>query len=326
MRPGGTALVTGVTGQDGVYLSRHLLAHETRVVGTVPPGALGNDPLLGYLEGVEVVAHDLRDSEGFHRLLLEHRPTEVYNLASLSSVGASWDMPDLVAEVNGYAVERAIDQLLMYRDATGVDVRLFQASSAEEFGSAAASPYARAKSHARAAVHRAREECGLYACAAILHNHESPLRGPGFVTRKISRAAAEFGLGRREPLRLGNLDVTRDWGAAPDYVRAMRLMLEAASPVDLVIGTGVPHTLRQLLETAFGVVGIDPADHVEQDPALVRPIDAAALIADPEPAREVIGWSAATRFDAVVREMVEVDIRRLRTGVPESPDYLSPVE
>lgn len=322
-----TALITGVAGQDGVYLARYLRSLGQRVVGTVVPGTARGNPMLPYLQEVEVVEHDLRDSSGLLDLLLRHRPTQVYNLASLSSVGASWEQPDLVAEVNGHAAERAVEAMLDYRDRTQVDVRFFQASSAEELGGGASSPYARAKRHAREAVGAARERRGLFACAAILHNHESPLRGTGFVTRKICRAAAQFHLGRLEPLRLGNLEVTRDWGAASDFVEAMALMLQMeAPPGDLVLGTGVPHTLRQLLETAFGVVDVNPEGRVEQDPQLFRPADAPSLIADPEPARSVLGWAASTGFEALVREMVKVDLRRLRTGVPESPDYIAPVQ
>jgi GDPmannose 4,6-dehydratase len=321
-----TALVTGVTGQDGVYLARHLLAKGRRVVGTVRPGTAATDPMTLYVDGVTVVEHDLRDTDGLRELLMRHRPAEVYNLASLSSVGASWGQPELVAEVNGYAVARALDALVAYRDATSVDVRFFQASSAEELGEAAASPYALAKAHAREAVLAARETHELFACAAILHNHESPLRGAGFVTRKITRAAAEIGLGRRDRLTLGNLEVTRDWGAASDYVCAMRLMLEIDEPTDLVIGTGVAHTLGQLLQTAFGAVGIDdPMRHVEQDPALIRPVDAAVLVADPAPAHAAIGWHATTGFEALVRERVEVDVRRVESEIEESPDYVQSV-
>lgn len=320
-----TALITGVAGQDGIYLSRHLIAQGIRVVGTVQPGVLDGDPKRVYLGGVFIEEHDLRDDVGMSDLLLRHRPDQVYNLAAFSSVGASWQQTELVAEVNGHAVERLLDRVVEYRDRTSVDVRFFQASSAEEVGSAARSPYARAKSMARNAVARSREDRGLFACAAILHNHESPLRGLGFVTRKITRAAAEFSLGRREPLMLGNLEVSRDWGAARDYVGAMQLMLAGAVPQDLAIGTGVAHTLGQLLDTAFGAVGIDdPLAYVQQDPALLRPVDTTFLLADPGPALAAIGWRATIDFVSLVREMVDADLRRVRSGVEESPDYLHP--
>lgn len=319
-----TALVTGVTGQDGVHLARLLLAEGLRVVGTVRPGTLAGDPLTVYLDGVTLVEHDVRDAVGFGRLLAEHEPAEVYNLASFSSVGASWGQPDLVTEVNAVAVEQMVAALLAHGAATGAAPRFFQASSADE--TVGLSPYARAKQRARLAVVGAREQHGLHACAALLHNHESPLRGRGFVTRKITRAAAEIRLGRIDQVRLGNLDVARDWGSAADYVRAMRLMLQRDEPVDLPLGTGVAHTLADLLATAFDAAGVDSPDrHVVQDPALVRPADADVLVADPQPAVEALGWRATTTFAEVVREMVDVDLRRVRSGIEESPDYLRPV-
>lgn len=319
-----TALVTGVTGQDGVLLARLLQARRTTVVGTALPGSRDNDRYLGYLDGVTVVEHDVRDTEGLAALLRAHRPDQVYNLASLSSVGASWSQPELVAEVNGHAVERLVDALLGYRSETGREVRLFQASSAEELGEASESPYARAKLLAREAVVAAREDRGLRACAGILYNHESPLRPLGFVTRKITRGAAEIGLGRRDSLPLGNLEVYRDWGSAREYVRAMTMMVEASEPRDLPLGTGVAHSLRELVERAFAAAGVtDPFAHVSQDPALLRPADASVLVADPEPAATVLGWRAETSFEAVIDEMVAVDLRRLRSGVEESPTYLA---
>lgn len=318
-----SALVTGVTGQDGVLLARLLRGHGMRVVGTVPPGSGADDAYLVYLDGVELVEHDVSDTDGFRALLRTHLPHEVYNLASLSSVGHSWDQPDLVAEVNGGAVERMVAALVAQRAEDGREIRLFQASSSEELGEAADSPYAKAKRRARDAVARARDEHGLYACSGILHNHESPLRGRGFVTRKITRAAAEIALGRRDQVSLGNLEVSRDWGAARDYVEAMRLMLRQDAPADLPLGTGVGHTLHDLLRTAFTAAGIDdPSAHVIQDPALLRPTDARAMVADPEPAAVALGWRATTAFEDVIEEMVDVDLERLRSGVEESPEYL----
>lgn len=320
---GSTALITGVAGQDGIHLAR-LLSHEgTRVVGTVLPGSTDAAAMAVYLRDVHVVPHDVRDGAGFAELLERRRPDEVYNLAGFSSVGASWDHPDLVAEVNGTAVERMVEALVAYRGRTSHDVRFFQASSAEELGPAPLSPYARAKAVARGAVASARER-GLFACAGILHNHESPLRPPTFVTRKITRAAAEIRLGRAESLSLGNLDVTRDWGAAVDYVAAMRRMMELEEPRELMIATGVRHRLDDVVRTAFDAAGIaDPAPYVVQDPSLRRPADAASLPCDIGPTIEALGgWRPPTSFAAVIGDMVEVDLRRLRTGVEESPSYL----
>ncbi|WP_164519683.1 GDP-mannose 4,6-dehydratase [Nocardioides ferulae] len=318
-----TALVTGVAGQDGVLLARHLRGLGRRVVGTVRPGAGEFAAMRCYLDGVVGVDLDVRDTDGFAAVLADVRPDEVYNLAGFSSVGASWDQPDLVMEVNGAAVERMLSAIVAHQAATGREVRFFQASSAEELGSAAGSPYARSKARARAAVVDARERHGLFACAATLFNHESPLRAPRFVTRKITRAAAEIALGRRSSLALGNLAVTRDWGAAREYVAAMAAMLALDEPADLTLATGVPHTLEDLLVCAFDAAGLgDPWSYVSQDPALVRPADSDVLVGDPEPAAEVLGWRATVSFQELVAEMVAVDLRRVESGVEEDAAYL----
>ena len=320
----GTALVTGVAGQDGVYLARELLSRGWRVVGTTRPGDPAAAAMAVYLAGVEVVEHDLRDAPGFRSLVAACRPTWVFNLAGFSSVGASWDQVALVEEVNGVAVE-AMLSVLVDLPARGDDVRFFQAGSAEETGAGAGSPYAHAKARARASVTRAREEHGLHAVTATLHNHESPLRPARFVTRKITRAAASIALGLTDSVSLGNLEVSRDWGAAADYVRAMVAMLELDAPQDLVVATGVSHTLHDLLDAAFRTAGLgDPSSYVVQDPALLRPADAPALVADISGTRRVLGWAPTTTFEQVVEQMVRVDLERLRTGVEESPAYLSP--
>ena len=312
-----TALVTGVAGQDGVYLARRLLADGTRVVGTVLPGH--DTSHTAYLQGVSVVEHDVRDTAGFRELVRAHRPTEVYNLAAVSSVGVSWDQPELAVATNGAAVAGMLEVLVEQGG-----VRFFQAASAEEHGSAQDSPYARSKTEAHALTTTARERDGLFACAAILYNHESPLRAPHFVTRKITRAAAEISLGRRDTVSLGNLEVSRDWGHARDYVDAMVRMVRHDSPADFVVATGVAHTLAQLLDTAFAAAGIDdPTPYVVQDPALVRPSDTAVMVGDPSRTREVLGWAARTTFEQTVAEMVAVDLRRVATGVEEDPAYLA---
>lgn len=319
------ALVTGVAGQDGIYLARRLVSLGWRVVGTVRPGDPVAASMAVYLSDVEVVPHDLRDAAGFCALVARWRPSAVFNLAGFSSVGASWDHPALVDEVNGLAVERMLTALVEHRGRHGEDVRFFQAGSAEETASGGSSPYAASKARARAAVTGARQALGLHAVTATLHNHESPLRPERFVTRKICRAAAAIAAGRADSVTLGNLDVARDWGAASDYVDAMVAMLDLDVPQDLVVATGVTHTLRDLLGTAFEVAGLgDPTAYVVQDPALLRPTDAPTLVADISETRRVLGWEPATTFEQVVAHMVRVDLARLRSGVEESPTYLSP--
>lgn len=317
-----TALVTGVAGQDGIYLARSLRADGIRVVGVVSPGTGVDDPRRCYLGGVELHPLDLREPGGLQALVAEVEPDEVYNLAAVSSVGRSWSEPDLTFAVNQGAVEALVAALLRLRDRTGRDARLFQASSAEVDGDATASPYARSKAAAEDVVRDARDR-GLAACIGRLHIHESPLRGEAFVSRKITRGAAAIALGHSDRLVLGNLDVVRDWGFAGEYVEAVRLMLAAEEPVDLPIGTGRAHRLLDLVECAFAAAGLGPAaSYVVQDPALVRPADTAVLVADPEPAANAIGWRAATTMEQLVDAMVAVDLQRLRTGVAESEDYV----
>lgn len=321
----GTALVTGIAGQDGIYLARLLRAAGHRVVGTVRPGSDGAERVAAYLPGVEVVAQDLRDATGMSDVVRRWEPDEVYNLAAFSSVGRSWAEPDVARQTNCDAVAALVDAALAAQAATGREVRFFQASSAEVRGAAADSPYAKAKAEAEAIVRDARDHRGLHASIGILHNHESPLRSTAFVTRKITLGAAEISLGRRDHLALGNLDVSRDWGFAGDYVAAIEAMVRGDSPTELTIGTGTAHTLEQLLVTAFSAAGIaDPAPYVRQDPELMRPVDAAFLVADPEPAAAALGWRASTSFEDLVTHMVRVDLARLRSGVGDEPAYLDP--
>ncbi len=323
--PDPTALITGVAGQDGVFLARLLRADGLRVVGTASPGSASLARNGVYLDGVEVVPLDVRDGAGIAAVVADTAPDVIYNLAALSSVGQSWEQPELTRQVNTDAVEHLVAAALALRDRTGRDVRFLQASSAEVRGAGADSPYARSKAAAEEIVRAARADHGLHASCGILFNHESPLRAVRFVTRKITRAAAEIALGRRDSVTLGNLDVRRDWGFAGDHVAAMRLLAEGAEPLDVEIGTGVAHSLGDLLDVAFEAAGAgDAASYVVVDPALVRPVDAAVTVADPEPARRLLGWEARTTFAEVVRHMVEVDLIRLRSGVEDSAAYLAP--
>ena len=312
-----TALVTGATGQDGVYLCRLLLAAGVRVVGTTNPHAHAHERESAYLEGVELVPVDIRDAAAMRSLVSDVAPDEVYHLAALTSVGQSWSAPEEALAVNHQAVVDLLDAVMSVGGA-----RFFQASSAELIGDAASSPYAQAKQAAAEAVLDARAR-GLHASTGILFNHESPLRGDAFVTRKITRTAAAIALGQADHIDLGNLEVVRDWGFAGDFVQAMRAMVLLDEPHDLQIGTGVAHSLQDLLTIAFEAAGLsDPMSYVRQDPNLLRPADTSFSGADTQPAADLIGWRAQTSFEQTIRHMVDVDLQRLRSGVEESAAYL----
>lgn len=316
-----SALVTGVAGQDGIYLARRLRDEGVAVVGTVNPRSDARTRVAAYLDDVEVVPVDLADADGLRELIASRAPDEVYNLAGFSSVARSWEQPEECFALNTDAVGVLVEAVLALRDRTGKDVRLVQASTAEVVEGA--SPYARSKAAAEEIVRSAREDAGLHASSARLHIHESPLRGPQFVSRKITRTVAGIVLGRTSVLTLGNVDVVRDWGFAGEYVGALRLMATAAEPVDLPVGTGVRHTLAELVDAAFVAGGIDdPANHLAQDPELLRPADIPELVADPVPAERALGWRATITLATLVRHMVQVDLQRLRTGVEESAAYL----
>lgn len=317
-----TALITGVTGQDGTYLARSLAADGWQVVGTTIDEIRSTD--VCYLGDVELRSLDVRDAAAVTAMVAEVQPDRIFNLAAVSSVAMSWEEPALTFAVNTDGVRHLLAAIDDQRRRTGRDARLVQASSAEVRGAGAESPYARSKAAAEDLVVEARE-AGTYAVCAVLHNHESPLRPERFVTRKIVRAAAEIARGRRDELSLGNLDVRRDWGFAGDYVGALRSLVEMDDPVDVEIGTGVAHSLGDLLAVAFDAAGVEHPDaHVVHDPALVRTVDAAVLVADPEPASRLLGWVASTSFEDTVRHMVDVDLRRLDSGIEDDPAYLWP--
>jgi GDPmannose 4,6-dehydratase len=329
------ALITGVAGQDGVYLSRLLRAQGYRVTGSVSPGSLNRARLAPYLSGVEIVEVDVCDVEAMRALLDGLRPDEVYNLAALSSVRSSARDVTRVRDVNERAVLQLLEMLIGYRDEFGTAPRLFQASSSEIFGATEQQPqdehtphrpqsaYAAAKTMAHDGVVEARQSAELFACNGILFNHESPLRPTSFVTRKITRAVAEISAGQRSELQLGNLDVHRDWGDAADHVRAMWLMLQQDEPADFVIATGTLSSLRDVVELAFAGVGIDdPWRYVRTDPTLMRPADIPQTWGNPARANEALGWTATTSLAEVIDAMVAVDVERIASGVEESPAYL----
>lgn len=329
-----TAVITGVAGQDGIYLARHLLSLGYDVIGTVRPG-MPVGARACYLSGVRVVELDQRDRAGFGRLLDEVLPDECYNLAGFTSVGASWGHAESVAETNGLAVLRMLEELVASRDRVGRAPKFFQPSSSEMFGISdqqpqtegtphhPRSPYAATKSFAHHLTVNYRESYGLFTSTGTLYNHESPLRGPQFVTRKISRSVASIKLGLADSITLGNLDVRRDWGFAADYVRSMHLMLQLDEPGDFIVATGRSRALSEVLELALSSVGLS-GDYLRQDPALMRPADVVDLYGDPTKAREQLGWEPTVPFERVVEHMVAVDVERLRTGVEEAPTYLFP--
>ena len=313
------ALVTGVTGQDGPYLCELLLAEGYEVHGLVMPGELVPAEVPAALQLHEGL---LTDSASLQAAIAA-RPHEIYNLAAATSVAASFDDPVAVADVTGLGVLRLLEAVR----GSGAPIRLLQASSSEIFGGAVTSPqdettplcpispYGVAKAFAHQTVQLYRRSHGLFAATVILYNHESPRRGTGFVTRKITTAAARISRGLEGELRLGNLDVVRDWGYAPDYVRAMHLALQQEAADDYVVATGETHTLRELLDIAFSSVGLDWNRHVVTDPGLLRPAEPIRLCGDASRARTRLGWAPTRDFAAIVREMVAADLDRVNQAV-----------
>lgn len=331
-----SALITGVAGQDGAYLAAHLRRQGYRVMGTVPDIPLPPGFVEAYLEGVERHTVDLQDRPAMRALLDRERPDELYNLASISSVAASWGSPVEVTEINGVAFLGLLEEVRDLRDRTGHECRVCQASSSEIFGTPVrlpqdedhpiipTNPYGVAKALAHHSLVNHREAHGLYASAVILFNHESPLRPGAFVTRKITSAVARIARGSTEPLELGRTDIRRDWGAAADYVRAMHLSLQVDAPGDYVIATGESHTLGELVEVAFRAAGTGlREDLVVTHPAFVRPTDIPEMRGDPGRAESLLGWRRELSFGETIGAMVEVDLRRLDTGIEHHRDYLT---
>ena len=314
------ALITGITGQDGSYLAELLLAKGYEVHGLVH-GSLDRrfERLEPILDRITLHAGELLDQHSLVTALRESSPDEVYNLAAMSSVAQSWQLAVATAEYTAVGVTRLLEGI---REVCP-EARFYQASSSEMFGRAREtpqsertpfyprSPYGVAKAYGHFITINYRESFGLYACSGILFNHESPRRGRSFVTRAISEGVAAIKLGRSDELVLGNLDVRRDWGYAKEYVEAMWQMLQREEPDDYVIGTGVSHSVRDMVETAFASVGLKADDHVRIDPAKVRPADIEELVADPSKAKEGLGWEAHTSFEEVIEMMVQADLAAL---------------
>ncbi|MHB8394416.1 MAG: GDP-mannose 4,6-dehydratase [Candidatus Dormibacteria bacterium] len=324
---GKTALVTGITGQDGSYLAELLLARDYSVHGVVRRTSSLNRSRIEHLlttkqlprgeSGFSLHYGDLTDSGNLNRLVRAIRPDEIYNLAAQSHVHISFEQPEYTGEVDGLGTTRLLEALRT----AAPEARFYQASSSEMFGSSPPpqnentafhprSPYAVAKVYAYWMTTNYREAHGVYACNGILFNHESPRRGENFVTRKVTRGVAAA-LASGAQLRLGNLDARRDWGHARDYVEAMWLMLQQDAPEDFVIGTGTSRSIRDLLDIAFGMVGLAWQDYVVTDEAYTRPAEVPDLVADPTKARDLLGWTPKVSFDEMIKEMLEVDMGAL---------------
>jgi GDPmannose 4,6-dehydratase len=314
----GTALITGVTGQDGTYLGQMLLSAGYHVYGLVRGQ---NNPRLESVArlcpGIEFIEGDLLDHSSLVAALESCQPTEVYNLGAISFVGLSFKQALLTGEVTGLGVVRMLEAIRTVNP----DIRFYQASSSEMFGKVRESPqteltafhprspYGVAKVYGHYITVNYRESYGMFACSGILFNHESPRRGLEFVTRKITNAAAKIKLGLQKQLQLGNLESQRDWGFAGDYVEAMHLMMQEATPDDFVIATGVTHSVREFCDIAFSHLGLDYRDHVVSDDArFLRPAEVDLLIGDASKARQALGWQPKVPFADLVTMMVEGDL------------------
>jgi len=343
-RNGKTALVTGITGQDGSYLAELLLAKGYEVWGMIRRSSSFNTGRIDHIYQdphesdvrLRLVYSELGDSSAVNHLIRTCRPDEIYNLGAQSHVKVSFDVPEYTGNITGLGTLRLLEAV---RD-TGLDTRFYQASSSEMYGKAVEvpqseetpfhprSPYAAAKVYAFHITRNYREAYGAFAANGILFNHESPRRGETFVTRKITRAVAALKMGRELPVHLGNLDAERDWGYAGDYVEAMWVMLQEDEPDDYVIGTGEKHSVREFCEKAFAVAGMpiewsgssldevavgpDGRVLVRVDPRYFRPAEVDVLLADPSKAREKLGWEARVGFDELVEIMVEADLQAAR--------------
>ncbi len=314
------ALITGITGQDGAYLAQFLLDQGYEVHGMVRRASTEGFERMEHLRPrLHLHQADLLDQLSIVTLLAAVRPHEVYNLAAQSFVPTSFSQPLLTAEFTGLGVTRGLEAIRLV-DPT---VRFYQASSSEMFGRVREepqnentpfwprSPYGVAKVYGHWITVNYRESYGMFACSGILFNHESPLRGKEFVTRKVSDGVARIKLGVQSKLKLGNLDAQRDWGFAGDYVEAMWLMLQQPEPEDYVIATGVKHSVRDLVETAFGHVGLNWQDHVEVDTSLLRPAEVNTLCGDATKARTRLGWTPKVDFAGLVTMMVDADLERV---------------
>jgi GDPmannose 4,6-dehydratase len=325
------AIITGITGQDGSYLAELLLAKGYEVVGTVRRSSAPNFWRIQHLlDRITIKPADLLDQLSIIRVVDEVRPHELYNLAAMSFVPASWDQPLLTGEFNAQGVTRVLESIRQ----VDPSIRVYQASSSEMFGKVREipqteltpfyprSPYGVSKAFAHYITVNYRESYNLFAVSGMLFNHESPRRGLEFVTRKVTDGVARIKLGQADSLSLGNLDAHRDWGYAGDYVQAMWLMLQQERPDDYVIATGISHSVKDLVEVAFGHAGLDWTKHVKLDPQLIRPAEVEHLIGDSTKAHTQLGWQPSVDFSGLVKMMVDADVER-RATTPVSVDRLS---
>ena len=319
-----TALITGITGQDGSYLAELLLSKGYKVVGVARRSStVTNERIDHLLDDITVVQGDLTDQGSLLALLEEFEPSEIYNLAAQSFVPTSWRQPALTGDVTAIGVTRILEAIRFVNP----KIRFYQASSSEMFGKVLEvpqnektpfyprSPYGVAKVYGHWITVNYRESFDIFATSGILFNHESPRRGLEFVTRKVTDGVSRIKMGMAKELRLGNLDARRDWGYAGDYVEAMWMMLQHDTPDTFVVGTGETHSVRELCEIAFGYAGLDYNEFVVQDERYYRPAEVDLLISDPSKARSVLGWEPAVSFKELVTMMVEADMERLSSKV-----------
>ncbi|OGD57025.1 GDP-mannose 4,6-dehydratase [Candidatus Beckwithbacteria bacterium RIFCSPLOWO2_02_FULL_47_23] len=315
------ALITGITGQDGSYLAEFLLKKNYQVFGLTRRTSTSNyDRIKEIIDEITLIPGDLLDEHSLTNAIKESQPDEIYNLASQSFVPASWSQPVLTGEFTALGVTRMLEAIRLAKP----EARFYQASSSEMFGKVQEtpqtettpfyprSPYGVAKVYGHWITVNYRESYKLFAVSGILFNHESPRRGLEFVTRKITHAVARIKLGRQKTLPLGNLEAKRDWGYAPDYVRAMWLMLQQEKPEDFVIGTGKTWSVENFAKIAFEAVGLNWRDYVEIDKSLIRPAEVELLRADPAKAKKILGWQPKIGFEQMIKIMVEADLKRER--------------
>lgn len=316
-----TALITGITGQDGSYLAEFLLEQGYRVVGMQRRTSTETVGRIAHLmDKIDLVQGDLLDMLSLIELMKHYQPDEVYNLAAQSFVPTSWQQPVLTGEFTGLGVTRVLEAIRLIKP----DTRFYQASSSEMFGKVQEvpqrettsfyprSPYGVSKVYGHWITVNYRESYDLFACSGILFNHESPRRGIEFVTRKVTHGVARIKLGFDKELRLGNLDAQRDWGFAGDYVQAMWRMLQQNAPDDFVVSTGRTHSVQRLCELAFEAAGLNWENYVEVDPRFIRPAEVDLLVGDSSKARAVLGWEPNVSFEKMIAHMVDSDIRLLR--------------